>query len=355
MMDYRKYIVAAIVALSGIGNCMAQSDGFSLGALDVVCGRSAAAQPESVGSSGALEGLVGSVRSSGDDIFPAGALEAVLTAGKVESDPSGALALVASAGKAEMRPGVLSFIKNAASQSNYYAAGVWESFGSTKGGGGAMWSGEMLPVPAWGKITSKFGFRPRFGRMHKGIDIAMTVGDTVCVPLAGVVDRINYEAGGYGHYIVVKHDNGLETRYAHLSATLVRPGETVQAFQPIALSGNTGNSTGPHLHFETRVLGSAIDPMTVFDFAGGMMTLKNRKYMPAPDYRKIASGALAGVAAKGIPGRSLDDKRTYVVRAGDTLQRIAARAGVSVADLCRLNCISEHDPLNPGVMLRIRK
>lgn len=315
-MDYRKYLIAALAMFLGIGGAVAQTDGMSFGALDVVM----ATAPEQ----------------------------------KSATDMADVLAMVASARTPEMRRGALDFISKSAAQADFYTSGLFESLSGAKGSG-AKWTGDMLSAPTWGKITSKFGFRPKFGRMHKGIDIAMTVGDTVCVPLPGVVDRISYEAAGYGHYVVVKHDNGLETRYAHLSGTLVNPGERVIANQPIALSGNTGNSTGPHLHFETRVMGSAIDPLTVFDFAGGMMTPKVRVQAAPVDMKKVTVGALAGVAAKGIPGRSLDEKRTYVVKSGDTLERIAARAGVSVADICRLNGFTAAEPLQPGSMIRLRR
>lgn len=180
---------------------------------------------------------------------------------------------MAKAGGGEYRPEALAYISKASVAGNYYQSGVWEASGGGKtaarNGISTGWTGMMYAAPEWGRITSKYGYRPKFGRMHKGIDVAMSVGDTVCVPLPGVVERISYEAGGYGHYVIIRHENGLETRYAHLSGTLVTPGDCVAAHQPIALSGNTGNSTGPHLHFETRVAGNAVNPMTVFDFAGG--------------------------------------------------------------------------------------
>ncbi|MDE6271358.1 MAG: M23 family metallopeptidase [Muribaculaceae bacterium] len=119
---------------------------------------------------------------------------------------------------------------------------------------------------SWGKITSGFGFRKKFNRMHKGIDIAMAVGDSVRVVMPGVVDCVNFERNGYGCYVVVKHSGGYETRYAHLSSILVMPGQKLDANQVIALSGNSGKSTGPHLHFELRHNGTPLDPTTMFTF-----------------------------------------------------------------------------------------
>ena len=89
----------------------------------------------------------------------------------------------------------------------------------------------------------------------------MAVGDTVRAALGGTVDRVDYQPGGYGHYVTISHDGGLETRYAHLSRPLVVPGQYVMAGEPVALSGNSGNSTGPHLHFETRRMGIPFNPL----------------------------------------------------------------------------------------------
>lgn len=127
--------------------------------------------------------------------------------------------------------------------------------------------GLLRDAPRFGRLTSGFGFRPRFGRMHKGLDFAMAVGDTVHVPLSGTVSHVG-TGRGYGTYVIIMHGSGLETRYAHLQASLVQPGDVVNSGDAIALSGNTGNSTGPHLHFETRFYGTAVDPRQVFTFSG---------------------------------------------------------------------------------------
>ena len=115
-------------------------------------------------------------------------------------------------------------------------------------------------------ITSNYGYRRRFGRMHKGIDLRAQVGDTVRAAFDGKIRLTKYERRGYGYYVVMRHENGLETVYGHLSRFLVKPNDYVKAGDPIALSGNTGRSTGPHLHFETRFMGYAINPTAIFDF-----------------------------------------------------------------------------------------
>ncbi len=125
-------------------------------------------------------------------------------------------------------------------------------------------SGYYHPVP--GYVTSNYGYRPRFGRIHRGIDLKLQVGDTVRAAFDGKVRLTKYERRGYGYYVVIRHDNGMETVYGHLSRFLVSPDQRVKAGDPIALGGNTGRSTGAHLHFETRYMGMAINPTAIIDF-----------------------------------------------------------------------------------------
>ena len=114
-------------------------------------------------------------------------------------------------------------------------------------------------------ITSNFGYRPRFKRNHYGVDIKANIGDTIYSAFSGKI-RVVKEASGYGKVIVIRHYNGLETVYGHLSKQIVKVDEHVKAGQPIGLAGNTGRSTGPHLHFETRICGVAINPNHLFSF-----------------------------------------------------------------------------------------
>ena len=116
------------------------------------------------------------------------------------------------------------------------------------------------------QITSNFG--PRWGRQHKGLDIKLSVGDTVVAAFSGKVRIVRNEGErkGYGRYVVIRHTNGLETIYGHLSKQLVTENQEVRAGQPIGLGGSTGRSTGPHLHFETRLCGTALNPALMFDF-----------------------------------------------------------------------------------------
>ena len=113
--------------------------------------------------------------------------------------------------------------------------------------------------PASGRITSAFG--PRWGAFHAGIDLGVRTGTSIKASVGGTV-TFSGSAGGYGLLVKISHPDGYETRYAHNSKLLVRPGDKVNAGQVIALSGNTGNSTGPHLHFEIRKAGVAKNPTT---------------------------------------------------------------------------------------------
>lgn len=125
--------------------------------------------------------------------------------------------------------------------------------------------GYAMPVKS-NRVNSHYGFRKTFGRQHKGVDIQASVGDTVKAAFDGKVRLTKFDRNGYGFYVIVRHDNGLETVYGHLSRFLVKPDQYVKAGTPIALSGNTGRSTGPHLHFETRFMGIAINPESIFNF-----------------------------------------------------------------------------------------
>ena len=138
-------------------------------------------------------------------------------------------------------------------------------------------------------VTSHYGYGPKFGRYHKGVDLRAAMGDTVRAAFDGKVRLTKYERGGFGFYVIVRHANGLETVYGHLSRFLVHPNQYVKAGTPIALSGNTGRSFGPHLHFETRFMGYAINPEAIFDFANrtthtDSYTFNKSTYTEARDY-----------------------------------------------------------------------
>lgn len=194
------------------------------------------------------------------------------------------------------------------------------------------------------KITSKFG--PRRRRMHYGLDIKVYIGDTIRAAFSGKVRIVRYERRGYGKYVVIRHENGLETVYGHLSKQLVDENQLVKAGEVIGLGGNTGRSTGSHLHFETRFLGQAINPALMFDFPNQDVVADSWLYRKQGSSRTLASQRAGG--AEGGNG----EIRYYKVRSGDTLSRIAKRQGVTISQLCKLNRITTKTILRPGQVLR---
>ena len=191
------------------------------------------------------------------------------------------------------------------------------------------------------KITSKFG--PRRRRMHKGIDLKVLKGDTIRAAFNGKVRIKAFERRGYGYYVVLRHPNGLETIYGHLSKILVEENQIVRAGETIGLGGNTGRSTGSHLHFGTRFLGIAINPIYMFDFP------KQDIVADTYTFRKTK-----GVKRAGSHGTHAADGaiRYHKVKSGDTLSRIAKLRGVSVSTLCKLNRIKPTTTLRIGQVLR---
>jgi murein DD-endopeptidase MepM/ murein hydrolase activator NlpD len=115
-------------------------------------------------------------------------------------------------------------------------------------------------------VTSKVGYRKRFGRNHNGVDLVGHIGDTIYACFDGKIRMSDYQARGYGKVVVIRHYNGLETIYGHMSKQFVIENQYVRHGDPIGLVGNTGRSTGAHLHLETRFCGKMIDPQKIFDF-----------------------------------------------------------------------------------------
>ena len=201
-------------------------------------------------------------------------------------------------------------------------------------------TGFHMPTPST-KITSPFG--PRWRRMHNGLDLKVNIGDTIVAAFDGKVRIVKYERRGYGKYVVIRHDNGLETVYGHLSKQLVEENQLVKAGEVIGLGGNTGRSTGSHLHFETRFLGIAINPIYMFDFP------KQDIVADPYTFRKAKGVKRAGSHDTQVADGTI---RYHKVKSGDTLSRIAKLRGVSVSTLCKLNRIKPTTTLRIGQVLR---
>lgn len=181
----------------------------------------------------------------------------------------------------------------------------------------------VMPVNT-GRVSSKFG--PRRYRYHYGIDISLPSGSSIVSSFAGKVRLIDYEPGGYGNYVVVRHDNGLETVYAHLSAVTCKINDRVEAGHKLGLSGNTGRSTGPHLHFETRYIGNAFNPSTLINFESKQVYAQNYTLTKRKNFGYQQHKAKTVQLAK-----------YYKVRKGDNLSVIASRNGTTVNKLKKLN------------------
>lgn len=197
-----------------------------------------------------------------------------------------------------------------------------------------------IAIDSMARITSKYG--PRRRRMHKGIDLKVLKGDTIRAAFNGKVRIKAFERRGYGYYVVLRHPNGLETIYGHLSKILVEENQIVRAGETIGLGGNTGRSTGSHLHFETRFLGQAINPAEIIDFENGV---------PHQDTYVFHNIKING-RRSNIYTSSSDRMVYHRVKSGDTLGKIARIYGTSVNELCRLNGQKSTSVLRIGQSIR---
>ncbi len=185
-------------------------------------------------------------------------------------------------------------------------------------------------------LTDDFG--PRKYRWHYGVDLELDTGDSVFSVFDGIVRICKYDYGGYGNYIVVRHFNGLETVYGHLSKHLVQAGELVKAGDLVGWGGSTGRSSGPHLHFEIRYQGLAFNPELIFDFRASL--IKNPIFELMPIHYSYTRQA-----------RKVFFHR---VRRGDTVSEIADKYNVTIRQILKLNHISARTNIRPGRRLRIR-
>ena len=192
------------------------------------------------------------------------------------------------------------------------------------------------------KITDIFGYRPRRRRIHQGLDIKVYTGDTIYAAFDGKVRITSYQRRGYGHYIVIRHNNGIETLYAHLSKKLVKVNQNVKAGDPIGLGGNTGRSSGAHLHFETILMGKSLDPALMFDFKN--QTVTGESYI----YRKPGSKYIENGKVK-IAG---PEPKYHKVKSGETIAKIAKKYGVSQRRIMELNGLNAKSIIRPGQRLR---
>lgn len=210
-------------------------------------------------------------------------------------------------------------------------------------------------LPFNGNVTSEFGWRKR--RPHYGTDIDLETGDTVMAAFDGMV-RIAKLNRSYGNVVIIRHKNGLETVYAHLSKILVEAGQMLEAGQIIGLGGNTGHSFGAHLHFEMRYLGQAIDAEDFIDFATG--TLKKNECLITKadvetkyDLRALHSRQKKDLNLARVTGSKSKYGKTITVKKGDTLGRIAQRNHTTIKAICKKNGIKQTKVLRLGQKLKV--
>ncbi|MFM7813118.1 MAG: peptidoglycan DD-metalloendopeptidase family protein [Flavobacteriales bacterium] len=238
----------------------------------------------------------------------------------------------------------------------------------------------VYPTP--GVLTSPFG--PRWGRMHYGLDIDLETGDAVSAAFEGMV-RISQHHDSYGNVVVIRHNNGLETLYAHLSERSVYPGDHVEAGDIIGLGGNTGRSYGSHLHFEIRFLGEAIDPSYVVDPHKRKLKMsefvldkghfkhvnvdktaldarkdsqvqnKTETKTSNPEKKKVATDNKGkSNSTKNKKSNSTVAKKFHSVKSGETLSHIAVKYNTTVTNLCKLNGLSKNSTLQIGQKIRYK-
>ena len=261
--------------------------------------------------------------------------------------------------------------------------------------------GFKIPVP--GVTNSRYGIRN--GKNHNGIDLNLKTGDTVSAAWSGKVRYAKYNDGGFGNLVIIRHYNGLETFYAHLSKLLVFPDQDVIAGETIGLGGNTGHSFGPHLHFEVRFYDDPINPEEMIDFANKKLKIENlfvhkslfksgakpSEYFDDKDVERIEpvkepvkikdkepkkeevkkvevkKEEVKKVEVKKVEVKKEEVKKVevkkvevkkekvkyYMVKSGDTLSEIAARHKLTVSKLCELNGIKSTAILSIGKSLRV--
>ena len=203
--------------------------------------------------------------------------------------------------------------------------------------------------PAKHKATSMYGVKRRRGRTHWGVDIPFPEGTPVVAAFDGIVRVSAYNNGGYGNLVVVRHDNNLETYYAHLLRRWVNPGQVVKAGDTLGLGGNTGRSRGNHLHFETRYLGTHFNPARIIDFQNHKLAC-DTLYIGG----KVIKTNTDAVASNAVSSQEGGTAPVYItVRKGDTLGHLAKKHKTTVDRIKKLNNMKS-DFLREGQRLRVR-
>jgi len=217
-------------------------------------------------------------------------------------------------------------------------------------------TGFVFPVE--GTFLSPFGYRGR--RVHSGVDIKLEAGDPVSAAFDGVVRMSRYYSG-YGNCVVIRHYNGLETLYGHLSKLKAKVGQQVKAGDIIGLGGRTGRASCNHLHFETRFQGKAFNPKQMINFdtyslLSDTFTVTKSTYGLSRDYLPgtSTSNLVADENNVKSKAKSSKSKKYHTIKSGDTLSALSRKYGTSVSQLCSINGIKKTKKLQLGTKLRVR-
>ncbi len=190
----------------------------------------------------------------------------------------------------------------------------------------------VFTMPIYGKLFRGFTYA------HKGLDIKLNKGDSVRAAYDGVVRYAKYNRGGFGNLVIIRHYNGLETYYGHLSRIMVKVNEVVKSGEYIALGGSTGRSRGPHLHFEVRYKDIPLDPLRMIDY----------------DSQKLISNTFPITKRVFFPNDYVENALIVKIRRGDTVGKLSRRYHTSVKEICAMNKIKQNSTLRVGRSIRVR-
>lgn len=217
---------------------------------------------------------------------------------------------------------------------------------------------------------------------HKGMDVGLRLGDTVVAAFSGKIRHAAYNSGGFGNLVIIRHCNGMESYYAHLSKILVDINDEVKEGQVIGLGGSTGRSVSPHLHFEMRYLDRVLNPLEVFDFTtgdviGNRVTIPEGGYTPSYVFNTLKNTEAMAIGEQEeedapaqdiVPARTTTPKpkpaqpkpqntagsKYHTLAKGENLSTVAKKYGTTVDQLCKMNGISKTTKIYAGKKLRVK-
>ena len=190
----------------------------------------------------------------------------------------------------------------------------------------------VFTLPIYGKLFRGFTYS------HKGLDIKLNRGDTIKAAFDGVVRYAKYNRGGFGNLVIIRHYNGLETYYGHLSKVKVKVNQVVKSGDMLGLGGSTGRSRGPHLHFEIRYKDIPLDPLRMIDY----------------DNQKLISNNFPITKKVFYPNDFVENSLVVKIKSGDTLGKLAKKYHTSVKEICAMNKIKPNTTLRVGRQIRVR-